>query len=87
MGTPNHHDEVVFKSIRERLGATQHEMADALGCTQANVSLLDKGQTVLPATARKLIEFAAARGLALTMNHVYGEVPLPAPRKSRAAKA
>jgi transcriptional regulator with XRE-family HTH domain len=76
-----------FKEIRERLGATQHEMADALGCTQANVSLLDKGQTVLPATARKLIEFASGRGLALTMDHVYGVTPLPAVKRQRGSNA
>jgi transcriptional regulator with XRE-family HTH domain len=70
-----------FKEIRERLGATQHEMAEALGCTQGNVSLLDRGQTVLPATARKLIDFAASRGLGLTMDHVYGVTPLPAPKR------
>jgi transcriptional regulator with XRE-family HTH domain len=66
-----------FKAIRERLGVTQHEMADAIGCTQGNVSLLDRGQTVLPATALRVIDFAAGRGLALTMDHVYGVVPLP----------
>jgi transcriptional regulator with XRE-family HTH domain len=76
-----------FKEIRERLGATQHEMAEALGCTQGNVSLLDRGQTVLPATARKLIDFAASRGLGLTMDQVYGATPLPAVKRQRGSTA
>lgn len=60
-----------FKAIRDRLGVTQQEMADALGCTQGNVSLLDKGQTVQPAVAAKLIAFAASKGHELSFDDVY----------------
>lgn len=66
-----------FKAIRDHLHATQQEMADALGCTQTNVSLLDRGQTVVPSLAKKLIEFAASRGVDITMDHIYGLQPLP----------
>lgn len=66
-----------FKGIRERLGVTQEEMAEALSCSQGNVSLLDRGQTVLPETAKKLIAFAATRGVTLTYEDVYGPVRLP----------
>lgn len=66
-----------FKAIRERLGVTQQEMADGLGCSQGNVSLYERGQTVLPETAKKLIVFAATRGVNLTYEDIYGEVRLP----------
>jgi putative transcriptional regulator len=61
-----------FKAIRERLGVTQDEMAEALGCSQGNVSLLDKGQTVMPDTAKKLIAFAHRRGVEITYEDIYG---------------
>jgi transcriptional regulator with XRE-family HTH domain len=67
----------VFKAIRERLGVTQDEMSTALGCTQGNVSLLDRGQMVMPPMAERLIDFAAQRGLVITMDHVYGRQQLP----------
>jgi putative transcriptional regulator len=73
-----------FKDIRERLGLTQGEMAEALGCSQGNVSLLDRGQTVLPDMAKKLIAFAATKGVVLTYEDVYGPVRLPRPAKKRA---
>lgn len=66
-----------FKAIRERLGVTQDELAAVLGCSQGNVSLMDRGQTVMPDTAKKLLEFAALRGLVIQMDHVYGLLPLP----------
>jgi putative transcriptional regulator len=66
-----------FKSIRERLGMTQQAIADEIGCTQGNVHFYEKGQTVPPKVAAKLIEAAAARGLALTYDHVYGAAQLP----------
>jgi putative transcriptional regulator len=67
----------IFKTIRERIGVRQGEMGLVLGCTPANVSLMDKGQTVRPETAKKLIVLAAQRGLHITLNHVYGVDPLP----------
>lgn len=65
-----------LKSIRERLGITQQAMADGIGCTQGNVGHYERGQTLPPAMARKLIDFCASRGLAITFDHVYGGAPL-----------
>lgn len=67
-----------FKTIRNRLDVSQDEMAEALGCSQGNVSLLDRGQTVQPAMAMRLIDFAAQRGLVISMDMIYGLQPLPA---------
>jgi hypothetical protein len=56
---------------------TQEEMAGVLGCSQSNVSFLDRGQTVRPDTARKLVETAVALGVQLSLEQVYGDAPLP----------
>jgi len=66
-----------IKSIRERLGVTQQVLADGIGCTQGNVGHYERGQTVPPPMATKLIEFAGERGLVLTFDHIYGSAPLP----------
>lgn len=68
----------IFKSIRDRLGMTQATIGEALGCTQGNVSFYEKGQTVPPLVATRLIDEARKRGLALTFDHVYGAAELPA---------
>lgn len=68
-----------FRSIRDRLGVTQAQMADALGMTQGNVSLYEaKGQTVMPEVAKRLIDYAATLGVELTFDHIYGDAELPA---------
>lgn len=66
-----------IKSIRERLGVTQHVLAEGIGCTQGNVGNYERGQTVPPDSARRLITYAEGRGLALTFDHIYGEAALP----------
>lgn len=67
-----------FKSIRERLGMSQAQLASALGMTQGNVSLIEvRGQIVKPEAAGKLIELARARGLAISYDHIYGAAELP----------
>ena len=66
-----------IKSIRVRLELTQAALAAELGCTQSNVGHYEKGQTLLPETARKVIEIAAGRGLEIGFDHVYGVAPLP----------
>ena len=66
-----------LKTIRGRLGLTQQALADAIGCTQSNVGHYEKGQTLMPETARKVIEIAAGRGLEIGFDHVYGVAPLP----------
>lgn len=67
-----------LKSIRDRLGLTQAALGEALGVTQGNVSFYEKGQTVPPTVARRLIEVARSKGVALTFDDVYGD---PAPAK------
>lgn len=66
-----------IKAIRDRLKLSQSELGDGIGCTQGNVSLYEKGQTVPPDTAKRLIALAARAGLVLTMDQVYGMAPLP----------
>ena len=67
------------KAIRERLGLTQAALAEALGCTQGNVWHYEQGQTVPPDAAKKLITFAAARGVHLTYEDIYGPADEAAP--------
>ena len=61
-----------IKTIREQLGLTQAALAEAIGCTQGNVFPYERGQTVPPEVAKKLIGFAAGLGHALTYDDVYG---------------
>ena len=64
-----------FKSIRSRLGLTQSAIADVLGVTQGNISFYEKGQTVPPAVAGKLIEYAKSRGHLITYDDIYRAPP------------
>lgn len=68
------------KPIRQRLGLSQAQLAEALGMTQGNVSFieLDK-QPFMPDAAARLIEIARERGLDIGFDHVYGAADLPAP--------
>jgi putative transcriptional regulator len=80
-----------IRPIRERLQMTQQAMADALGCTQGNVGHYERGQTIPPDVAKKLIEVAAKRGLRIGYDHVYGAASLPpekvqSKRKSQAGE-
>lgn len=61
--------------IRRRLAMSQAALAVELGVTQGNVSFYERGQTVPPDVARKLIDFAATRGITLTFDDVYAEMP------------
>lgn len=77
-----------FSDIRALLGMTQQEMAEVLGCVPSNVSFLDRGQTITPTVAHKLVGAAAALGVRLTFDDVYGTGPLPpAPKRRRTANA
>lgn len=60
-----------IKAIRTRLGVTQTELAKGLGCTQGNVGHYERGQGVPPDVARRLIDFAATLGHAISFNDVY----------------
>ncbi len=67
----------IFKSIREKLTMTQAAIGEAIGVTQGNVSFYEKGQTIPPAVAGRLIEVARGKGLGLTFDHIYGREELP----------
>lgn len=68
-----------FKAIRQCLGVTQAEMSRALEMSQGNISFLERGQTVTPEVAKKLIAYAATLGVTLSYDHVYGDAELPPP--------
>lgn len=55
------------------MGVTQAALAVGMGCTQGNVGHYEKGQTVPPSAAKRLIAYAATLGHAITFDHIYGE--------------
>lgn len=58
--------------IRKQLEVTQSVLADGLGVTQGNVSQYERGQTVPPHVARRLIDFASKQGVAISYDDIYG---------------
>lgn len=64
-----------IKSIRERLGVTQDEMGAGLGVSQANVSNYERGQSMPPDVARRLITYAHGLGHRITFDDIYGPLP------------
>ena len=62
-----------IKTIRDRLSLTQAALAEGIGCTQGNVVHYEKGQTVPPVMAKRLIAFAASLGTLITFEDVYGD--------------
>lgn len=60
-------------AIRRRLKVTQTELARGLGCTQGNVHHYERGQTMPPPVARRLIAYAESKGQRLTFDEVYAE--------------
>lgn len=63
-----------IKVIRDRLGLTQTELAKGMGCTQGNVGHYERGQTVPPDAAKRLIGFAESLGTTLSFDDIYGAV-------------
>ena len=66
-----------LKSVRKWLNVTQGEIADGIGCTAGNVGHYERGQTLPPEMARKLITFATSKGLQIGFDHIYGAAELP----------
>lgn len=65
----------IVKSIRTRLNITQAALAEVIGCTQGNVGHYEnKGQTIPPEVAKRLLAYANQHGLPLTYDDVYGPV-------------
>lgn len=70
--------------IRKRLRLTQAEFGEAIGCSQGNVGFYERGDQKFPVLrANTLIDFAARRGLRLTLDQVYGRKPLPAEKSEK----
>lgn len=69
-----------MRIIRARLGVTQEALSVGIGCTRMNVSYYERGQTVPPMAACRLISYAASLGVKLTYNQIYGDEELPSPR-------
>ncbi len=66
-----------IKSIRLRLGLTQGALADGIGCTQGNIGHYEnKGQTVPPDMAKRLIRLSAQMGHRVTYEDIYGALEL-----------
>lgn len=74
-----------IQAIRKRIGLTQAELAKRLDVSQGNVSFYEKGQTIPPTVAGKLIEYARSRGLEIGFDHVYGAAELPPPAPTQQA--
>lgn len=68
-----------LKAIRGLLRVTQAELGEALGVTQGNVSFYERGQTIPPDIAGRVLDFARSRGLHITYDHLYGGAALPDP--------
>lgn len=64
-----------IRSIRERLGLSQSELGEILGCTQGNIGHYEvRSQVVPPQVAQHLIVECAIRGLRITYEDIYGSV-------------
>ncbi len=61
-----------IKSIRARLSLTQADLAKALEMSQGNVAFYERGQTVPPHVARRLILFARGLGCDVGYEDIYG---------------
>lgn len=66
-----------IKDIRTRLSLTQTGLAEVLGMTQGNVALYERGQTVPPNVAIRLLDVCRDHGLTLSLDHVYRLKPMP----------
>lgn len=65
----------LFKVLRVRMGLSQAKMAKILGMTQGNVGHYEnKGQTIPPDVAKRLIYEASVLGHRVTYEDIYGEV-------------
>jgi putative transcriptional regulator len=70
--TPSKLPEPPFKRIRTKLKKTQQQMAKALGMTQSNVWMYEnRGQSVPPDVAKRLIAYAKEEGHDLSYDNIY----------------
>jgi putative transcriptional regulator len=68
-----------IKHIRtKRLAVSQAAMGRAIGVTQANISHYERGQTVPPDVAARLIEYAKTLDVRLSYDDIYQDEPVAA---------
>ena len=53
------------------MGVTQTDLATAIGVTQGNVSFYERGATVPPKVAGRLISYARSRGVHISFDTLY----------------
>ena len=76
-----------IRKLRHEQSLTLDDLAAQAGISASHLSRLERGQTLPPEAAKRLIGFAATRGLELTLDQIYGLQPLDsgaAPAPSRA---
>ena len=62
-----------IQNIRKKLGVTQAALASGLGVSQGNISHYERGQTVPPEVASRLIKFARSLGVSVSFDDIYAE--------------
>lgn len=60
-----------IQNIRKTLGVTQSALASGIAVTQGNISHYERGQTIPPDVALRLINFAKQVGVSLTFDDIY----------------
>ena len=73
-------DALALGELRSEAGATQHQVAEVLGVSQANVSRIEREEDIYLSTLRR---YVAALGGELEINAVFPDrtVALVAPRR------
>ena len=63
-----------LKAIRNAFNLTQAELAQLIGCSQGNIGHYEsRGQRIRQEVAQRIIEVAKQRGIAITLEDIYGE--------------
>lgn len=63
-----------LREIRKLLNLSQAQLAQLIGCTQANIGHYEsKGQRIRQEIAQRIISVARFRGVVITMEDIYGE--------------
>lgn len=67
-----------IRAIRTQLEMTQQRLAERLGCTQSAVGQWERGESSPSIeVGKRVVEVAAAGGLIVSLDHVYGLQPWP----------
>jgi len=63
-----------ISTIRKHLGLTQKSFGEGIGVTQGNINNYERQrQSVPPRVARRVIEFARARGVHVSFDDIYAD--------------